>query len=205
MYLIFIKIIFSLISLAEGDLAVTIALIAVIITFFGVLLSDRRTKKSNELTLIEIKHRLRPWIKITDVFPTSAFLTDGSIATWEQFTNNTDNHIDLLTNVQYTSKIENIGSLPAMAIKIKTLGGIEEIKKGDVEKDGVKGIILPLMPNETFTNRYDLSIKEFKDRKNNPHYYGIYIEYYVEDEKNSVEKIWEITDTNVLNVSYSIK
>ena len=50
-------------AIVIASFGVIVASVAVLVTFVGVLLSNRRTKDSNDLMKIDLESRIRPWLK----------------------------------------------------------------------------------------------------------------------------------------------
>lgn len=185
-----------------GDIAIIVASVAVIITFVGIILADKRTKESNELTVMELKQRLRPWLKINQLWPTSAILYSGGTQEWKTFADGKTQDPSNLKSVGYNSEIENIGSLPVKKMKVKVLQKNEKLTKQDVKNDGNEYPVFPLMPQEHLSVLFEMKGSDYLNRDKKPQYLGIYVEYEVEEKTNSIGKIWEIGDPSIANEDY---
>lgn len=97
----------------------------------------------------EISNRMRPWMKISDVYLNSVRLQNGDVVKWERFVKNPDG---FSTPVSYSLRftVENIGTFSTKKIFVKSFEKFEKLTKSELWED--KDLEIheqPLMPNES--------------------------------------------------------
>jgi len=180
--------------MAEGDLAVGIASIAVIITVAGIYLSNKRTKDSNDLLKKDIDSRIRPWLKISDIHPTHMFLKNGDSLNWDEYNIKKVNEQILPDSEDYASfsySITNVG-LVSTEIHRKTSATLVKFSKEEL-KSSKKDPVINIVPNEEFRSNLKLPYDKYKALNENPFYYGVHIDYEWDGGVSSVGKIWALT------------
>ncbi len=177
------------------ELGVIVASVAVIITFIGVILSDKRTRESNELTRTELNIRLRPWIKIGDTNPTYVTFQNGEIMKWEEYTNKINELKETPNFIRMITEIKNVGQSPTLKLNtIKHQANSKFLKNILYEKQFEAESIF-LLPEDHIFYTYHIPYEDWINAsyKNTPYYFGIRIDYHI-DEKTitSLGRIWVI-------------
>jgi len=182
--------------LPEEDIAIYVAIAAVLIIAIGIFLSDKRTRDSNELTRYELKHKLRAWLKIKNLVP-HMIVVNGVKIGWEEYWRNTTKYKGGTEQVAFRTEIINIGSMPALEVIGSFLS-----QKGVITRDDVKSAghtdSFPLLPNDYLPQVFVISNKDFEKSVTEPYYFGAYISYQVDGVKKGIGKIW-INDGSVVN------
>jgi len=132
------------------EVAVIIASVAVLITFVGILLADKRTRESNELTRMELNSRLRPWIKIEDITQEFVQFKNGNTISWGKWTDNVSKY-PVPKIVVYGGHIENVGLIPTKEAMLFSIEQKNQFTKKDLVGRTQKDKEFVLMPSEKIT------------------------------------------------------
>ena len=175
-----------------SEVAVIIASVVVIITFFGILLADKRTRESNELTRMELNSRLRPWIKIGDITQEFVQFENGDTISWSKYTDNVSKH-PTPKIVIYGGHIENVGLIPTMGAKLFSIEQENQFTKKDLVGKTQKAKEFVLMPSEKIHISSEVKYNMMIITDKNPYYIGYRIDYLVNKNKvETVGKIWSL-------------
>lgn len=175
-----------------SEVAVIIASVVVIITFFGILLADKRTRESNELTRMELNSRLRPWIKIEDITQEFVQFENGDTISWSKYTDNVSKH-PTPKIVIYGGRIENVGLIPTMGAKLFSIEQENQFTKKDLVGKTQKAKEFVLMPSEKIHISSEVKYNTMIITDKNPYYIGYRIDYLVNKNKvETVGKIWSL-------------
>ncbi len=173
--------------MAVGDYAIYVAIGAVLITAIGIFISDRSTRKSNELTKYELKHRMRAWVSIKNV-RFHAIAVDGKIVYWDDYWNNPSKFTKKPTRVMLKTEITNVGSMPAENVIILSLKETTPIqRKGS---GSLKSNPHPLLPEDELPFIFEYSYDEYDKAGKTPLYMGIKADYQVDGKPKGIGKIW---------------
>ena len=175
---------------------VIIASIAVMITFFGILLADKRTRESNELTRKELNTKLRPWIRVGKIEPEFLISNKGSHVKWDEFLSNQEKFLMDAKAVMFSIPYENIGTTPALKVNSFSLHDDKEkitrniLMKNKKEAESPASILMPgEIRNFHFTIPYSVYDALYNGKKC---FVGVSIEYYVDDMTiSTLGKIWD--------------
>lgn len=176
----------------------TISIILVIATFVGigvaiagVFYSNKQTKKSNELTEMELKSRLRPWILIADITPTFiTLITGGKIRYNDPIVKQISKN--QIATVTFGSEIKNVGLAPTTKIIGKWILGKSKIQRKDFDHANEDPPFV-LMVNESYPTSFQIAGIDFNNLGTQPMYQGLQIFYQINDKKIGViSKIYQI-------------
>jgi len=188
---IFIWVSPKIIELAVSDLAIYVAIAAVIITLVGIIWANKRTKESIEITQKEIKSRVRPWIKIEDTSPEFATLANGTTVSWQRFIDKRSKY-GIPKLVIFGTHIENVGQAPSTDVRFYFLEEENEVKRENLMNVSEVLNTFAMMPGERRHISSNLSY-ELWEKSNQDHFYiGYRFDYDVDGKTNTTAKIWEI-------------
>lgn len=162
-------------------------------TIFGILLSNKRTKESVELTRAEMSVSLRPWIGVIDIQAEAYLFEDGSVENYEAVQNMITKGKSLrgkIKNVSMDILIKNVGTLPAKDVQYRLLLSDKTITRTEVESAKITDKAV-LLPGEKDHTGYDIGLKQFDSRIT--YYVGICVEYDVNKRMEHSGKIWELS------------
>ena len=177
--------------MAESEIAIYVAIAAVLIIAFGIFLSDKRTRESNELTRTDLRTRLRPWIKIEDITIEFIKFADGTTVKWNRYIENTSAYKNPVIII-YGSHLENIGQAPATNVKFYFIESDTKFTKENLMTAKDKWDDFALMPSERRYVSTNVPHEIWKNSENEHYYIGYRCDYEVDRKMNTTAKIWEI-------------
>jgi len=184
------------ISLFDGTtqiLLVIAAFAAVAASVIGIIKSNRRTRDSNNLLEKDINSRMRPWLIITDIVPSSVIFKNGGTCEWgpyleESKTNKTEKNQVSLIHYEYT--VKNVGLLSAKINRIQFLK-FDNLSRDELDLQKKDKSSINLVPQETLTSYLNLPYEKYIKLHKITTCFGVSIEYTWDDNKKShVGKIW---------------
>jgi len=180
--------------LAIASAGVIVASVAVIITFVGILLSNRRTKESNTMTRTELKHRFRAWIKIENLFG-YLITVDGVNYSWNEYWGDTSKHPGKISSRTLKTEIRNIGEMPAIDLSGNFLQDDKPITREMLGKFDSSTLPFPLVPGDIFPKTFDVTEEVYANSNKKPLYFGILVRYQVNNVEKGIGKIWKYDGT----------
>lgn len=181
---------------------VFVTLILAGITFFGILLSNKRTKESNDLLLKQIQIKVRPWITFPEPMPIFVILENRSVPYEKYALNPTEYGSDIL-DVSFSIDITNIGIAPTKKVDYRILSIPTKIERNYLLEHGNTGKSFPLAPQEKIAFPFVVPIIHWRKRKESPYYFGLYVEYEIEKGKiGKIGKIWSVGDGGISQEDY---
>jgi hypothetical protein len=173
---------------------VLVTLILAGITFFGILLANKRTRESIELTKKELDSKIRAWLRIEFLEPSHVILKDDSAIPQDEYWRNMGKYTSPIVAYDYQTEVTNIGSLPAMNVRGKFLESFNKFSRDEFENYD-KSNPLPLMPGESFPKVVTISKETYEKSATTPYYIGLLVEYNLDDKTIAkVGKIWQLKE-----------
>ncbi|MCH7560382.1 MAG: hypothetical protein IIC67_03265 [Thaumarchaeota archaeon] len=175
-----------------ASVGVIIASVAVVVTFVGILLSNKRTNESNNLTRKLVEADLRPRIRMTSPDLDIIVLKDGSMIEIEEYNKDPKKYLNPKF-LRIKVVVVNEGKLHTRSVKGIWHQSTSSFDKNELRKKG-RGIrSIPLIPGETFDHNYDFNFKPYVEFLKEKHTFGLEVDYEINQVtrvKNG--KIWEI-------------
>lgn len=172
------------------DLTIYVAISAILITVFGILLSDKRTRDSNKLTRTELMHRLRAWIKIQNL-DMHIISINGNRLPWMDFWLDPSKHPGDMDYAVLRTEVHNIGTIPALDLTGSFMKMNKPITKEMLENFKNPTLPFPLVPGDVFPCTFQISKEEYNNANKIPFYFGLLVRYKVENETKGIGKIWK--------------
>jgi len=184
-----------------------IVLVATIASILFAILSNRSTKKSNELLENQLYITTRPWVSISELHPYKIKSKEQTMDYFKFKELSKEEQKDFHPlEVSFLCHFENIGSL-SVNITYSSNMGVGELIKENIKKLEIKEKSQILLPKQKVQRLIPVSYSLLDNIEKEPIFVVTQINYQFEHKKNKLEKgsihrIWKITTQGIIPMEY---